>query len=263
MIPCQHWSAQRLLLACAGLFVFLAACAPSATPIPIATQPLSPILQSPSPEPATPSPTPDVLPGAADLQGTPTLSALQVLFEIEADIDERLIRRELDDLAEVLGIHSNRIQVVDAERATWRTVPLRCQLSEIARTTVEGVLTRLLVGDALHYYFSRDGVNFVACQGTERASNEVLIAVDPVAAEMLLLAQQRVAQTLDLPQSRVMLVEILPVTWDDTSLGCPQPGQVYSPATINGYRIVVTAGGQNFSFHSDSVALLACTLPDA
>lgn len=261
MISGKHWSAQRLLLAGAGFFIFLAACAPLATPVPIATQPLSPIPQSPSPEPATPSPTLGVLPGAADLQATATLPALQILFEVEAGIDERLIRRELEDLAQAMGIHTSLIQVIDAQRATWRRVPLRCQLSEIARTTVEGVLTRLLVGDAVHYYFSRDGVNFVACEGTDRASNEVLISVDPVAAEMLLLAQQRIAQALDLPQSRVRLIEILPVTWEDTSLGCPQPGQIYSPATINGYRIVVTAGGQNFTFHSDSVALLACTPP--
>lgn len=40
------------------------------------------------------------------------------------------------------------------------------------------------------------------------------------------------------------------VTWSDGSLGCPQPGMMYTQALVPGYRVVVTAGGQTLNFHA-------------
>lgn len=39
------------------------------------------------------------------------------------------------------------------------------------------------------------------------------------------------------------------VTWPDGALGCPQPDQFYTQALIEGYRIVVEAGGQTLHYH--------------
>ena len=39
------------------------------------------------------------------------------------------------------------------------------------------------------------------------------------------------------------------VTWNDGSLGCPQPGMMYTMALVPGYRIVLEAGGQTYSYH--------------
>src|SRR5688572_30705454 len=61
---------------------------------------------------------------------------------------------------------------------------------------------------------------------------------DPIAAEMIALAQRRLSQDLDLPSRRIRLIEIAAVTWPDTSLGCPQPDIEYTPGTVDGYRLV-------------------------
>lgn len=40
------------------------------------------------------------------------------------------------------------------------------------------------------------------------------------------------------------------VTWSDGSLGCPQPGKMYTQALVPGYRIRIQAGGQTLSYHA-------------
>ena len=42
------------------------------------------------------------------------------------------------------------------------------------------------------------------------------------------------------------------VTWPDGSLGCPQPGVLYTQALVPGYRIRIDAGGQLLDFHAST-----------
>lgn len=39
------------------------------------------------------------------------------------------------------------------------------------------------------------------------------------------------------------------VTWRDGSLGCPKPGMNYTQALVEGYRIVLHADGEEFTYH--------------
>ena len=41
------------------------------------------------------------------------------------------------------------------------------------------------------------------------------------------------------------------VTWRDGSLGCPQPGRLYTQALVPGWRIRIDAGGQLFQYHAN------------
>ena len=49
------------------------------------------------------------------------------------------------------------------------------------------------------------------------------------------------------------------VIWRDSSLGCPLEDQSYHEAEIVGYRLVVTAGEQEYIYHSDSTNVYPCT----
>jgi hypothetical protein len=86
-----------------------------------------------------------------------------------------------------------------------------------------------------------------------------LVAVDPIAAELVALARSYVAQRDDLPLVRVRLVEITPHIWTDTSLGCPSPDVVYEPAQVDGYRIVLTTGERYHLFHTDFDRIIPCS----
>lgn len=41
-----------------------------------------------------------------------------------------------------------------------------------------------------------------------------------------------------------------PVTWSDGSLGCPQPGMMYTQALVPGWRLVLVAGSQRLDYHA-------------
>ncbi len=40
------------------------------------------------------------------------------------------------------------------------------------------------------------------------------------------------------------------VTWSDGSLGCPQPGMLYTQALVPGYRIRIDAAGDTLDYHA-------------
>lgn len=99
----------------------------------------------------------------------------------------------------------------------------------------------------------------LAGEATPEASLDDLLATDPIAAELVALAQRLVADQLDLPVRRVRLVDVQPITWDDTSLGCPTPGQTYEAAAVDGYRIVLTTGDEFHLYHTDFDRVILCT----
>ena len=52
--------------------------------------------------------------------------------------------------------------------------------------------------------------------------------------------------------SAVEVVTAEAVTWNDGSLGCPEPGMFYTQALVPGYRVVVEIDGEQLAFHGDS-----------
>jgi hypothetical protein len=55
------------------------------------------------------------------------------------------------------------------------------------------------------------------------------------------------------------VVSAEPVTWRDGSLGCPQPGRMYTMALVPGYRVLLRAQGKQFDYHAGARGtLLLC-----
>lgn len=53
------------------------------------------------------------------------------------------------------------------------------------------------------------------------------------------------------------------VTWRDGSLGCPEPGMMYTQALVDGYRIVLRAAGETVHYHgSAGGSPFRCDRPD-
>jgi hypothetical protein len=64
-------------------------------------------------------------------------------------------------------------------------------------------------------------------------------------------AKQDLAERLDLDVSDINLHQQTEVDWNDNSLGCPQPGEVYQPVLISGYRFTFEVGGMHYVYHTD------------
>jgi hypothetical protein len=50
--------------------------------------------------------------------------------------------------------------------------------------------------------------------------------------------------------SQITVVSATSVTWSDGSLGCPEPGQMYTQALVPGYQVVLRAGDEVLDYHA-------------
>ena len=75
--------------------------------------------------------------------------------------------------------------------------------------------------------------------------------VDPVVAD--------IARQAGVPASEVVVVSAEAVTFPDGSLGCPQPGMVYTQALVDGYKIVAEAGGKTYDYRGSGSTFRLCT----
>ena len=55
-----------------------------------------------------------------------------------------------------------------------------------------------------------------------------------------------------LDREQLVIVRAESVVWNDGSLGCPEPGILYTQALVNGYWVVIDAAGQKYDFRVGS-----------
>ena len=64
-------------------------------------------------------------------------------------------------------------------------------------------------------------------------------------------ASADLATRLAVPPDQIQVVSVDEVEWRDSSLGVPQPGQMYAQVITPGYRIILQAQGKRYRYHSD------------
>ena len=58
------------------------------------------------------------------------------------------------------------------------------------------------------------------------------------------------ATTQNVSQEAITVTRAEAIIWSDGSLGCPEPGQVYTQALVNGYWIVLAVNGRTYDYHA-------------
>jgi hypothetical protein len=76
--------------------------------------------------------------------------------------------------------------------------------------------------------------------------------VPNVPAAMIEAALDDAAHRSTTARADIKVTSAEPVTWSDGSLGCPQPGMMYTQALVPGFRIVLQAGDQTLNYHAMS-----------
>jgi hypothetical protein len=72
---------------------------------------------------------------------------------------------------------------------------------------------------------------------------------DPQLAEPAEEAVADLAATTGIASDDIEVVRAERVTWRDGALGCPRPGEMYTQALVEGYRILLQADGEEFAYH--------------
>jgi len=78
--------------------------------------------------------------------------------------------------------------------------------------------------------------------------------VDPVIAE--------IARVAGVAPEEVVVISAETMTFSDGSLGCPEPGMMYTQALVDGYKIVAEAGGMTYDYRGSGTGdFRRCTTP--
>jgi len=70
-----------------------------------------------------------------------------------------------------------------------------------------------------------------------------------IASEIVRTAIADLRGRLNDGDAEIEVVSVDEVDWPDGSIGCPQPGMVYTQAIVNGTRIVLRHAGTDYSYH--------------
>lgn len=253
---------RKLITLVIILPLFLIACAPQAisSPTPLPTQTLIPATATHTPTPITPTATlPDLI-EPDELLTTPTATPPESLMGDTSDIPADLVDLAISRLSEDGNIAYETIRLVENESRLFFSVDNPCEIisSPAADDVLEGYRMVLLGGGLVYtYHVDEEGLVFQCSEG-EAVSSDLLAEIDPVAGELVALARRRLADELDLSTRSIDLLDLRPITWSDTSLGCPQEDQDYADAEIDGYRIVLGVGERDYAYHTDSVRVISC-----
>ncbi len=69
------------------------------------------------------------------------------------------------------------------------------------------------------------------------------------AAEAEAYAKKDLVAKLAIPADNIKVLESGEATWPDTSLGMPEPGQMYAQMLTEGFRVVLKAAGKTYEYH--------------
>lgn len=72
-----------------------------------------------------------------------------------------------------------------------------------------------------------------------------------VPPQIIAIFQDDLARRALVKPETITVVSATEQQWSDGAMGCPQPGQMYTQMIVPGYRVVLQAAGDKYSYHSD------------
>ena len=71
-------------------------------------------------------------------------------------------------------------------------------------------------------------------------------------------ATDMVSASLGVPAGDLRVVSVTEATWRDSSLGCPERGQVYTPALVGGFTVTLQEGSTRYEVHTGGGRAVVC-----
>jgi hypothetical protein len=181
---------------------------------------------------------------------------------------KQVVQLATEDLAEQLGVESEKFQLISVEAVEWSDASLGCPQPDMMYTQVitPGYRVVLEAKGERYEYHTDAATSVVLCQpengGAESDSlltpsaatgGEPMADAKPPAAaeEVVKLAKQDLAERLAVATEVIRLVSVEEVDWSDASLGCPEPGMMYAQVITPGFLVTIEAEGQQYEYHTD------------
>lgn len=84
----------------------------------------------------------------------------------------------------------------------------------------------------------------------ERVPSEAPAVIGEMPAEHLDAILTDAANRTGVAVDEIETVRAAAMTWPDGSLGCPEPGQTYTQALVDGYHVVLDAAGESLDYRA-------------
>lgn len=118
-------------------------------------------------------------------------------------------------------------------------------------STLAGLaLTLALVGCAGTAGDPTEGASTMTPAESTPSDTDAQLPVGEVPTELLEAIVADAAQRSGVETDQIEVITAEAVTWSDGSIGCPEPGMMYTQALVPGYRVVLDVGGEELNFHA-------------
>lgn len=175
------------------------------------------------------------------------------------DTEQAVANLAIEALAAELKIPADGIEVESVRAVDWPDSSLGCPQPDRAylQVVTPGHAITLRAGGAVHVVHEANNRAFVCRQPQAGA------AASPAGGELgfarqLQLARRDLAGRLNVAESEVRMIAATPVTFDDASLDCPEPGAQYAQVETEGWVMTLRHGGREYAYHADAQRAIPC-----
>lgn len=97
-----------------------------------------------------------------------------------------------------------------------------------------------------------DKINRELTQTPERVAptEAKLPLTGEVPAQLLNSILKDLAQRSGVSTEKITVLQAQEIVWNDGSLGCPQPGTMYTQALVDGFRVILQVGDKQYDYHA-------------
>jgi hypothetical protein len=192
--------------------------------------------------------------GAATIPFVPGQGSADQLSDLEHGAAERAIAA----LAGELHVHRDKILVDTVQAVNWPDSSIGCPKPDVAylQVVTPGYKVILRAEGQIYTVHEAGDLAFL-CRNSAKpgtTTRDYKLAF----GRQLAAARDDLAQRLQVPPKEIRTVSAEPETWDDASLGCPQPGVRYEKAVADGWVLTLSYRDRNYTYHADSSRAIPC-----
>ena len=179
---------------------------------------------------------------------------------------DHLTQLAISNLAQRLKLDSQLVTVIEAQPVTWPDASLGCPQPGMMYTqnTTPGMRVILAAAGKQYEYHTDTSHSVVLCKKDDIStvvspSTPIILGEEtiltPVSGNLTSLvdkAKEDLARRLEITPDEIEVMHIEKAEWPDTSLGCAEPGLARRPVAIPGYRIILSANGREYVYHTNN-----------
>lgn len=174
------------------------------------------------------------------------------------DVERAAAQVAIEALATELGVPKEQVLVDTVRDVEWRDSSLGCPKPGVAYLSVitPGHRVTLRVDRQVHVVHEADNRAFVCVQ--TKAMGGITPQRDLSFGPQMVAARKDLASRLGVSEREVLFLSGEGKTWNDGSLGCPEPGVMYTQAQVHGWVLKFGHRQKVFTYHTDLNRTIPC-----